>query len=448
MRQWRTEFNRLGIILLGAGILGLLFDEFMLALLLALAAYSLLNIIQYRRLYIWLAENQSGTRSPPPESFGLWGDVFDGFYRIQKQERAASAFLENIINKAQESSAALEIGVIMINKENNLDWWNLASERFLGLQYPQDRNQSVTNLIRNPDFAEYYQKEHYDETLKIEAPGDSRKVLEFQIALFGEHERLIVVRDITQLLRLENMRTDFIGNVSHELGTPITVIKGYLEAMLDNLDEVDDKWRKPLKQMRQQSLRMENIVRDLLMLSSLETKTLPKQQDEISVHELFSEIESDTQQIFLDKSHKFEIHCGKSYTLTGKRSELYSAVSNLVVNAAKYTPENGVIKLTAALTKDSFNIEVEDNGIGIERHHLPRLTERFYRVDVSRSADTGGTGLGLAIVKHILIRHDAELEIDSKFNRGSRFICKFPLTRYSTEGASQDSTEETESDTG
>ena len=265
----------------------------------------------------------------------------------------------------------------------------------------------------------------------MEAPGDANKVLEFQIALFGEHERLMIVRDITQLQRLARMRKDFVANVSHELGTPITVIKGYLEAIIDNQDSLDKKWHKPMQQMRQQSMRMENIVRDLLLLSSLETKTPPRNRQEINTTALVREIENDTRQMFTDKSHTIRIDCASDAVISGKRNELYSAVSNLVVNAAEYTPANGEITVRTYFTDESFIIAVSDNGIGIEAHHIPRLTERFYRVDVSRSSDSGGTGLGLAIVKHILARHDAELVIESQYGKGSEFRCEFPLARVS-----------------
>lgn len=429
MQNWRSELNRLCLLLSLAAVIGYALGHVSWVMLISLCGYYLYNLYQLRRFDLWLNRDSSGSDSEPPESFGLWGDIFDGIYRLQKRERRASSYLANIIDKAQESSAALEMAVVMINKQGNLDWWNFAAEKLLGLQHPKDRNQSITNLIRNPSFAEYFHSEHYDETLKMEAPGESNKILEFQIALFGENERLMIVRDITQLHRLESMRKDFVGNVSHELGTPITVIKGYLEAILDNLDGLDEKWHKPMLQMRQQSMRMENLVRDLLMLSSLETKGLTKTQDAIELKSLFSEIESDTQQMFKDKTHTFELVCPPSLTIVGKRSELYSAISNLVVNAAKYTPTGGHIKLSADEGTDSLNIVVEDNGIGIENHHIPRLTERFYRIDGSRSSDTGGTGLGLAIVKHILARHEAELEIKSNYGEGSSFICRLPLNR-------------------
>ncbi|NKB35443.1 MAG: phosphate regulon sensor histidine kinase PhoR [Pseudomonadales bacterium] len=436
MSSWRTELNRCLIILGITGIFGLVIGELLLVWLFALAAFVVISLYQLRRLNFWLLDATADNKLEPPESFGLWGEIFDAIYRIQKQERKASQFLEQIIDKAQESSAALEMAFIMINKQGNLDWWNSAGEKLLGIKYPEDRNQSVTNLIRDPRFTEYFHSENYDKTLKLEAPGVSKKIIEYQIALFGEHERLMIVRDVTQLQRLENMRKDFVGNVSHELGTPITVFKGYLEAIIDNMEELDPKWEKPMLQMKQQAHRMENIVRDLLMLTALETKTLPKQQDEIEIAKLISEIESDTQQMFLDKSHVFTIDSDETVIITGKRSELYSAISNLVVNAAKYTPANGTIKLSAKRNEKFFDIAVEDNGIGIEAQHLPRLTERFYRVDVSRSSETGGTGLGLAIVKHILMRHDAELEISSEVGKGSAFVCKIPLTRITNKDLS------------
>jgi two-component system phosphate regulon sensor histidine kinase PhoR len=429
LQTWQNEIKRLLTILLAVGVVGGLLGQLAPALLLALVIYCAYNLFQLRRMYRWLAQDPSSNKSAPPESIGLWGDIFDGIYRLQKQERKASAYLESIINKAQESSAALEMAVIVIDKQNNLDWWNRASEGMLGLKYPQDRNLAVTNLIRNPRFAEYFSTENYDDPLKINAPGDNSKVLEFQIALFGEHERLMIVRDVTQFHRLESMRKDFVGNVSHELGTPITVIKGYLEAIMDNIDSLDERWRKPMRQMHQQSNRMESIVRDLLLLSSLETRTLSKQQDKIPLAALLAEIKNDTQSIFDARSHEFIIDCSDEIVLRGARSELYSAISNLAVNAAKYTPENGVVVIKTHQSEDTINIEIIDNGIGIEAEHIPRLTERFYRVDSSRSSETGGTGLGLAIVKHILARHDGELKITSEFVQGSTFSCKLPIAR-------------------
>ncbi|MEQ8407723.1 MAG: phosphate regulon sensor histidine kinase PhoR [Gammaproteobacteria bacterium] len=431
MRNWHDHIKRHLLIWSAVALFGFLIGQLLWALLILAIIYTLRNYYQLHRFTLWLNSDQRKQPSEPPESYGIWGDIYDGIYRLQKQERSSSAHLENIINKAQESSAALEMAVIMINQHDNLDWWNKAAEKLLGFKFPQDKNQSINNLIRNPKFHDYFYNENYAEALVMEAPGDANKVLEFQIALFGEHERLMIVRDITQLQRLARMRKDFVANVSHELGTPITVIKGYLEAIIDNQDSLDKKWHKPMQQMRQQSMRMENIVRDLLLLSSLETKTPPRNRQEINTTALVREIENDTRQMFTDKSHTIRIDCASDAVISGKRNELYSAVSNLVVNAAKYTPANGEITVRTYFTDESFIIAVSDNGIGIEAHHIPRLTERFYRVDVSRSSDSGGTGLGLAIVKHILARHDAELVIESQYGKGSEFRCEFPLARVS-----------------
>ena len=429
MNNWRNELQRFLLILAAALVFGLLVGEISFILLTALAGYSGYNLLQLRRLTQWVAKDSHKTDTQPPESTGTWGSIFDSIYRLQKQERLASDYLKNILDKAQESSAALEMAVVMINKQGTLDWWNRATEELLGIRYPNDRNQAVTNLIRDPRFANYFHKEKYSEPLRIEAPGVSGRTLEFQITLFGEHEKLMLVRDVTQLHRLESMRRDFVGNVSHELGTPITIIKGYLETIADNLDSFDSRWHKPIEQMRSQSQRMENIVRDLLVLSSIETRAMPRAQEKIVLGELMEEIQGHTQEIMAEKQHSFVINCQSEITLLGQRSELYSALSNLVINAEKYTPAGGIIELRAALVSTGVKIEVEDNGLGIESHHIPRLTERFYRVDPSRSAESGGTGLGLAIVKHILARHDSELEVKSTPRKGSVFGCHIPKER-------------------
>ena len=404
------------------------------ALFMLLGSYVLFNLMQLHRLTKWLAKDHASDRSAPPEGFGLWGGVFDGIYRLQKQERRASAYLENIVNKAQESSAALEMAIIMVDRNNTLDWWNEATDSLLGLRYPEDRRLPVTNLIRDPAFTAYFGRNVYDEPLHINAPGDSDKRLEIQIALFGENERLIIVRDVSQLHRLELMRKDFVGNVSHELGTPITVIKGYLEAILDNVQDLDSKWEKPLVQMHQQSSRMENIVKDLLALSALETGTPSKKQSSFALTQLLSEIVNDARQIFAQQDHQFSLSCDENIEFIGDRGELYSAIANLISNAARYTPYQGKISILIRLSENFLEAHVEDNGPGIEAQHLPRLTERFYRADVSRSSETGGTGLGLAIVKHIVNRHDGELKISSEVGKGSCFTCRFPLSRVKTDG--------------
>jgi len=240
------------------------------------------------------------------------------------------------------------------------------------------------------------------------------------------------VRDISQLHRLEMMRKDFVGNVSHELRTPITVITGYLETMLDDRQNIPPRWGRPLEQMYQQSQRMENIIRDLLTLSQLETRSASKQLSAVQLQSLLREIKQDAEQVAQNKQQIFTLDCDPDIYLRGNINELYSAISNLTINAAKYTQVEGRIALSATRTRDGLTINVSDNGPGIAAHHIPRLTERFYRVDESRSTETGGTGLGLAIVKHVLARHGGRLEITSTVGNGSRFSCVLPEDRALT----------------
>ena len=429
LRDWRSELHRFLTLSAAAFVIGLLAGQLTLALLLAVLGYLAHTVYQLYRLYTWLDHLSSATQGALPDASGIWGNIFEGIFRLQRREREAANYLKNILNKAQESSAVLEMAVVLINHKGTLEWWNRAAEKLLGFRAGDDRQQPVTNLLREPRFFEYFESGSYNEPLKISSPINKSVVLEFQITSFGEGDRLMLVRDITQMHKLELMRKDFVGNVSHELRTPITVINGYLEALLDNKDSFPPRWSKPLEQMSQQCQRMEYIVRDLLALSRLETQSLPKQLDRIYVSGLLREIGTEASQVFAVKGHEYRIELEGDYALQGSMSELYSAISNLTFNAAKYTPDHGIITLKASLTATGLDIEVQDNGVGIDEQHIPRLTERFYRVDVSRSTETGGTGLGLAIVKHVLVRHGARLEILSQVGKGSRFICHFPQER-------------------
>lgn len=432
LRDWRTAITRLlsGLTLLF--LLGLLIGQPWLLLALGLAGYLLYSLQQLRRLHRWLYSDHSSGDNPPPESRGrIWGDIFDGIYRLQRREREAREHLTSIIDKAQESTAALDMAVVMINNQGALEWWNPAAVRLLGL-HPGDRRQPVINLLRDPAFLAYFEAGDHSRPLKVPAPVNRDLMLEFQITWFGDGERLMLVRDISQLHRLETMRRDFVGNVSHELRTPITVISGYLETLLDSDDLQHSRWRKALEQMSQQARRMENIIRDLLTLTQLETKPVSRQKTGIPLTALLNEVANEARQLFSDKGQQISVAAPASdLLLQGNRSELYSALSNLVFNAAKYTQAGGNIALRCSEHDQGLDITVSDNGPGIEAHHIPRLTERFYRVDESRASDTGGTGLGLAIVKHVLARHNARLSISSEPGKGSTFTCHFPAQRLS-----------------
>ena len=424
--DWHSALKRLALGFVVLLLAGWLVGSPVLVLLLGTGSYLIYHLLQLRKLYAWLRNYENSDPVPPPESRGIWGYIFDDIYLLQRREREALLDLRSIIDKAQESTAALEMAVVMINNKSGLEWWNPAASRLLGLQNPKDRKQVVTNLIREPVFVEYFNRANFGSPLKLSSPVDPSLMLEFQITSFGEGERLMLVRDISQLHRLEMMRKDFVGNVSHELRTPITVITGYLETMMDDRENV-----RPIEQMAQQSQRMENIIRDLLTLSQLETRSASKQQNSIQLVSLLREIKHDAEQVFSDKHHQISLECASDIYVRCNMNELYSAISNLVLNAAKYTPENGLIALHVAHSSEGLRISVRDNGPGIAAHHIPRLTERFYRVDESRSTDTGGTGLGLAIVKHVLARHGGKLEIRSEVGKGSEFICHLPSERIS-----------------
>tara|TARA_R100000306_G_scaffold62590_2_gene74954 strand:+ start:40766 stop:42100 length:1335 start_codon:yes stop_codon:yes gene_type:complete len=429
--DWYSALRRLLLIFSALLLAGWLIGQPALVVLIGTLIYLVYHLLQLRRLYNWLKRNEGAQPSPPPEGRGIWGYVFDAMYLLQRREREALLEQKSIIDKAQESTSALEMAVIMISGKGSLVWWNPAANRLLGLQSPKDRHQPVTNLIREPQFIEYFNRGLYKNPLKLNSPVKPSVMLEFQITSFGEGERLMLVRDISQLHRLEMMRKDFVGNVSHELRTPITVITGYLETMLDDRENLPKRWVRPIEQMAQQSHRMENIIRDLLTLSQLETRSASKQQSAINLLSLLRDIKQDAEQVFAEKGQTFLLSCDEVHYLRGNLNELYSAVSNLVLNAAKYTQPGGQINLTVVMGERGLDVSVADDGPGIAPHHIPRLTERFYRVDESRSTDTGGTGLGLAIVKHVLARHDATLEIKSQVGKGSQFICHFPIERLS-----------------
>ena len=425
-QDWGKELNRVLLLLLAGGVIGFLFDNILLFLFLALLFYLVFTLVQLRKLNRWLNQLDSEKTCPPPESSGYWDILFDDISKLNRDGENARQDLLRILERAQSSVSALDFGVVLIDKDNSLEWWNNMAELLLGIRYPVDQGQTASNLIRDPAFNSYFTKGNYEEPLVTKSPLNSNTILEFSITQFGQNEKLLIVRDITQVHRLEMMRKDFVGNVSHELRTPITVIIGYLENLLDNRQILDNKWAKAIDQMYQQSRRVENILRDLLTLSRLETRATSSNLTRVNVKDLLNEVRNDTLNLFEDHHHNITVDCDDELMLTADRSELYSAVSNLCINAAKYTPEGGTIQLQGSRTVNGIEISVTDNGIGIEAQHIPRLTERFYRVDVSRSSNTGGTGLGLAIVKHILARHGATLHIESESGKGSQFTCRFP----------------------
>lgn len=423
--NWRGAIVRhLLLILLACGVLGLISGQYAWSLLLGLGAYLAWHIKQLLRLHHWLRTRQAD--EAPPEGYGLWGEVFDNIYHLQRRDQRVRGRLQAVIDRVQISTAALRDAVVMLDAEGNLEWWNLAAEQLMGLKTPQDSGQSITNLIRHPRFKEYFETGNFQEVLELPSPVDDRKQLQFQLTQYGNREHLMLVRDVTRLHQLEQMRKDFVANVSHELRTPLTVIAGYLETLLDNVEDVNPRWLRALQQMQQQGARMQNLLNDLLLLAKLEATDYPSDNQPVAVDLLLLSIRNDAQALSGSRNHRISLEADASLRLKGSEAELRSAFSNLVFNAVKYSPDDSEIRIRWWGDELGGHFSVSDSGIGIEAKHLPRLTERFYRVDSSRASNTGGTGLGLAIVKHVLLRHRARLDIASVPGKGSTFSCHFP----------------------
>lgn len=424
LKGFSTELQRILIILAVCSLIGFFSGHYSLWLLFGCAIYIVRMLWQMRRLNQWLLRRET---EHPPEASGIWGQIFDNIYHLQRNQRAEKDKLQAVITRIQEISSALKDGIVILDARGNLDFWNPAAHRMLALN-TKDQGQSVINFIRHPKFVSYFEDRNYEEPLELPSPRFPSKHLQIQITNFGKHERLIVVRDVTQLHNLEKMRQDFIANVSHELRTPLTVINGYVETLADN--NSTPSWDKPLQQMQQQTQRMSLLINDLLVLSKLETTEAGHNHKPINIEQLLAVVKSEGEALSKNKAQTLTLTCtgiNQPLLFTGNEKELHSAVSNLVTNAIKYSPDNGTVDLRLWKDHKHFYIAVSDNGPGIEAQHLPRLTERFYRVDASRNSGTGGTGLGLAIVKHVLMRHDAELKIISDPGKGSTFTCVFPL---------------------
>ena len=422
----RDEIQRILLIAALAVLIGLLTGYLARALLVAGFFYTCWLLHQTRRFYLWLENNMERR---PPDPGGIWGDIFDGMYRMRQSNIRVKQDMQQQLDRVQGFTSALQNGIVLLGSQGNINWWNQAAESLLGLKPQFDIGKPIVNLLRNPDFIALIQGNRYGDVITIPSPINASLFLEIQMTVYGNNEKLLAVQDVTRLKQLEQMRKDFVANVSHELRTPLTVINGYLEPMLENVSDFDSAWQQPIQKIHSQAQRMTNIVNDLGTLSRLDNNSSTDKQDLVDVSKLIEKIVDDTKQIYSNK--KIAIHIiGKPFRLIGSETELQSCFSNLVYNAAKYAkPDNIHIEIEYSCDAQGGHIAFRDNGIGIDPVHFPRLTERFYRVDSSHSRQTGGTGLGLAIVKHVLIRHKGQLGIDSMPGKGSTFTCHFHKER-------------------
>lgn len=413
--------------LAGTTLAGLYLGYPLYGLIAGLGLYLLWTLHQTRRLAKWLAEPEIAGEAP--QSLGLWGDLFERLHKLNQNNLQIRDRLRARIDRIQESTNSMRDGVIMTDAQGAMEWWNGSAEHLLGFRRNTDQGQYIYNLIRTPAFKSYFDARDYREPLELNSPAKPHIHLQIEISLFGDDDRLIVAKDVTRLHQLELMRRDFVSNVSHEMRTPLTVISGYLETLVDNADDLPAKWQRAIKTMATQALRMETLIADLILLSRIETGEQEDTNTPTDINTLIGQICQDARTLSGDRQHEILVNATASKMLKGDESQLRSAFSNLVFNAVKYTPAQGRITVSWYTDADGGHLSVKDTGTGIDQVHIPRLTERFYRADPSRHKDTGGTGLGLAIVKHVLINHDGHLEIRSKPGKGSEFVCHFPAER-------------------
>lgn len=394
----------------------------------ALLLVGLYHINNLFKLVRWL-RTPVDEAVPLPRAFGLWDYVFADVNRRARTASRQKERLSAALERFREASQAMPNGLLFLSTSNTIEWVNRLGEQHFGLDRARDQGAPVTNIVRQPDFVRYLQEGHYEEPLVVTAGRPIGRTLMVHVVPFSDDMRLLMSEDITQGERLEAMRRDFVANVSHEMRTPLTVVSGFLETVVDGLDDLEkDDIRHYLGLAAEQAGRMQRLIQDLLTLSALETGAPILHEEPVDVATLLKEIQQEAQ-VVSGGRHTISLDCSTHARLLGNSKELYSALMNLAINAVRYTPAGGHIRLTWRQRGAVVEYMVEDDGIGIAPEHIPRLTERFYRVDRGRSRETGGTGLGLAIVKHVLSRHQGDLLIDSEPGRGSRFTACFPVRR-------------------
>jgi len=388
-------------------------------------AYLAGHLYWTHRLYQWALKPSLNFM---PNGKGIWEDIFANLYHEMRRHSRSQSQLSSSLERLRHATSALPDGVVVLNNRNEIEWFNEPAIQRLGLKRHHDESQPIYYLVRQAEFVQYLQAEDYSEPLKLKSWRSPDITLELQIIPFASKQRLLICRDVSAIEKTEVMRRDFIANVSHELRTPLTVIGGFLETIGDMQGEISPDIQPYFDMMQSQTTRMRRIIEDLLTLSRLENNVTLKDEADIAMPALLNLLLKDAQALSQGQ-HTVRLHLETEVNIRGSYNELLSALSNLSTNAVRYTPAKGRIDIYWQLRGEEAVFTVQDTGIGIESHHLPRLTERFYRVDSGRSRDTGGTGLGLSIVKHILYHHQASLQIESEPGQGSRFIIVFPAQR-------------------
>ncbi|AIR60990.1 phosphate regulon sensor histidine kinase PhoR [Cedecea neteri] len=426
--SWKRLVLELVLCCMPAAILGLIFGHlpwFLLAAVTALLSWHFWNLL---RLSWWLWVDRSMT---PPPGRGSWEPLLYGLHQMQLRNKKRRKELGNLIKRFRSGAESLPDAVVLTTEEGTIFWCNGLAQQLLGLRWPDDSGQNILNLLRYPEFSQYVAKQQFGRPLTLVL--NNGRHLEFRVMPYADGQWLMVARDVTQMHQLEGARRNFFANVSHELRTPLTVLQGYLEMMQDQALEGPLR-DKALHTMREQTSRMEGLVRQLLTLSRIEAAPTLSMNEKIDVPLMLRVVEREAQTLSQQKQTlTFNVEPGLQ--VYGNEEQLRSAISNLVYNAVNHTPAGTHITVTWRRLPHGVAFSVKDTGPGISAEHIPRLTERFYRVDKARSRQTGGSGLGLAIVKHALSHHDARLDIESVPGQGSTFSFILPERLIAHESA-------------
>ncbi len=425
--SFRNIIYRLSLILLASALVGWLFNHVLLVL---LATSLTLLVWHYHHLFQlidWLWKSKSLS---PPQAKGVWGHLYDGLYRQVKQHRTKQKQLNEKIRRFRDGAEALPDAALMLSKELTIEWGNKKAQRLLGIRWPDDLSQRIDNLLRAPEFTEYLAQENFESPCMLTSPIHTEVKLEIRIMAYGSEHVLLLARDVSNIQRLEEMRRDFVANVSHELKTPLTVVRGYVEMIQASEETFDPVWQKAFQTIEGQVSRMDRLVSQLLSLAKVENNSDDDRQT-VDMGHLIRTLIDEVSWLNQEKQHQITLSITTDVNVFGFETELKSACANLLSNAIAYTPAKGNIQVSWQLVDNKAVFAVKDDGDGIKPEHLNRLTERFYRIDRSRSRDTGGSGLGLAIVKHVLHHHQAELVINSHWGQGSEFAIYFDQTALS-----------------
>ena len=396
-----------------------------------LAAFGVIAWLMYSitKLQRWIDDPKQHAFN---REFGQTYRIYRQILRNNQQNQRRKRKLTSLINEFRHAVSALPDAVILIDQAGKINWANPNAKKLLGISWPEDAGVRFNDLIRQPEI-EKLLNDSLDSggknkqelpSVEIKSRLNSEATLSVKCVRYAKQMTMVVARDVSSLIKVNQIHTDFVTNVSHELKTPLTVLKGYVEILNDN-QKLPKQFKKPLEQMNLQGIRMQLIVNDLLYLARLENTDSRGVDELVDVTTLVNAIIESLQPISEEKQHHIELDLDPDLLIKGTQTELHSAFSNLITNAIHYTPNEGNIKIEWRAIDDNVEFNVIDNGPGIAAHHLERLTQRFYRINKDRSREGGGTGLGLAIVKHVLQRHDSELVIESKENEGSRFSCRF-----------------------